>query len=29
MVEVVARLPVVEDFVTILDGREGCGDEVG
>lgn len=29
MVEVVARLPVVEDFVTILDGREDGGNEVG
>jgi hypothetical protein len=28
MAEVVGRFPVVEDFVTVLNGREGGGDEV-
>ena len=29
MVKVVAGLPVVEDFVAVLDGGEGRSDEVG
>jgi hypothetical protein len=29
MVEVVCRLPVVEDFVAILNWREDGGDDVG
>ena len=29
MVEVVAWFPVIEDFVAVLDGREGGGDEIG